>query len=140
MGILTFIKAIPMMAKTAKFWVILTVISSLLAGVAWFVNDYRDTLKELAVAEERVSDLSGKITTVNTKIQAEKAKTQKLRETNSKISSQYLSKVRELQDLRQNYEMLRNEPDKAAKKIEASFNNYMNDISCITGDSDQCPK
>jgi|AntRauTorcE11897_2_1112592.scaffolds.fasta_scaffold00545_17 DNA anti-recombination protein RmuC len=140
MAILSFIKAIPTMMTGVKFWIIAAVIASVVSGVVWFVYDYRETLQELAVAEQKVDDLEGELTSVNNRIQDEKKRTQDLRKVNSKISSQYLSKVRELQDLQQNFEMLRNEPDEAAMKIESSFNNFMNDISCITGESSQCPK
>jgi chromosome segregation ATPase len=138
MGVLAFIKAIPTMAKTVKFWVIVVALASAIGGVVYFVNDYRDTLQELAVAEQRVTDLEGKVNKVNDQIESEKKRTQQLRNANDKISSEYLNSVRELNQLKAKYEDLIENPDENELKIEASFNNFMNDISCITGDSTQC--
>ena len=140
MGIIAFFKALPVMITTAKFWIIAAVVTSMISGVVWLAYDYRKTLQELAVAENRVDVLEIQLTTVNSKIEDEKKRTQELRVVNSTISSQYLAKVRELQDMQDNLEMLKKNPDEAALKIEASFNNFMNDISCITGDGSQCPK
>lgn len=140
MGILTFIKAIPTLIKTAKFWVIAIVLASLIGSVIWFVNDYKDTLQELAVAEQQVNDLTEKFERVDTQLEDERERTQKLRNANSQINSQYLATVRELQDMQQNYEMLKQNPTESELKIEASFNNFMKDVSCITGDSTQCPE
>lgn len=128
------------LAKTAKFWIVVAFVVSLLGGLAWFVNDYRETLKELAVSEKQVSNLEIQLLTVSDKIQKEQDKTQSLRSNNSKITAQYLSTVRELQALKNNYEMLKANPDEAAEKIQASFNVFMNDVSCITGESSQCPE
>lgn len=138
MGILTFIKSIPTLIKTAKFWVIAVILASVIGGVVWFVNDYRETLQELAVAEQQVEDLTSKLNRVNAQIEDEKERIQDLRVSNSKISEQYLAKIRELEDLKANLEMLKNDPEGSAIKIEQSFNNFMNDVSCITGDSTQC--
>lgn len=140
MGILTFIKSLPVLIKTAKFWIIALVIAGVISTVVWFIHDYRETLQELAVAEQTVSELTKDLKTVEGKVQDEKERTQELRTANSKISSQYLNKVRELQELKENLAMLKNDPDTAALKIESSFNNFMNDVSCITGDSTQCPE
>ena len=134
------IKTIPLMMKTAKFWVIAALVSSLVGGVTWLVYDYRETLQELAVSEQRVYNLESQLSNVSNKIQQERDKTQNLRKDNSKISSQYLATVRELQMLKNSYQMLKNKPDEAAMKIESSFNTFMNDVSCITGESEQCPK
>ena len=134
------IKAIPLMMKTAKFWIIAGLVSSLVGGVAWLAHDYRETLQELAVSEQRVYNLESQLSNVSNKIQQERDKTQNLRKDNSKISSQYLATVRELQMLKNSYQMLKNKPDEAAMKIESSFNTFMNDVSCITGESEQCPK
>jgi len=134
------IKAIPLMMKTAKFWIIAGLVSSLVGGVTWLAYDYRETLQELAVSEQRVYNLESQLSNVSNKIQQERDKTQNLRSDNSKISSQYLATVRELQSLKDNYQMLKNKPDEAAMKIESSFNTFMNDVSCITGESEQCPK
>jgi len=134
------IKAIPLMMKTTKFWIIAGLVSSLVGGVTWLAYDYRETLQELAVSEQRVYNLESQLSNVSNKIQQERDKTQNLRSDNSKISSQYLATVRELQSLKDNYQMLKNKPDEAAMKIESSFNTFMNDVSCITGESEQCPK
>lgn len=140
MGILTFIRAIPVMIKTFKFWLIVGGVVSMIGTLAYFVNDYRNTLQELAVAEQQVSELSKKFQRVDNQLTDERKRTQKLRNTNSKINSEYLSTVRELQDMQQNYALLKQDPTEAELKIEASFNDFMRDVSCITGDSEQCPK
>jgi predicted nuclease with TOPRIM domain len=134
------IKAIPMMMKTAKFWIIAGLVSSLVGGFTWLAYDYRKTLQELAVSEQQVDNLQNQLLVVNGRIQEERDRTQSLRSDNSKISSQYLAKIRELQDLKENYQMLKDKPNEAALKIESSFNTFMNDVSCITGDAALCPK
>jgi predicted nuclease with TOPRIM domain len=134
------IKAIPMMMKTAKFWIIAGLVSSLVGGVTWLAYDYRKTLQELAVSEQQVDNLQNQLLVVNGRIKEERDRTQSLRSDNSKISSQYLAKIRELQDLKENYQMLKDKPNEAALKIESSFNTFMNDVSCITGDAALCPK
>ena len=134
------IKAIPLMMKTAKFWIIAGLVSSLVGGVTWLAYDYRKTLQELAVSEQHVDNLQNQLLVVNGRIKEERDRTQSLRSDNSKISSQYLAKIRELQDLKENYQMLKDKPNEAALKIESSFNTFMNDVSCITGETSQCPK
>lgn len=128
------------MIKTFKFWLIVGGVVSMIGTLAYFVNDYRNTLQELAVAEQQVSELSKKFQRVDNQLTDERKRTQKLRNTNSKINSEYLSTVRELQDMQQNYALLKQDPTEAELKIEASFNDFMRDVSCITGDSEQCPK
>ena len=140
MGILTFIKSIPTLIKTAKFWIIAAILASVVSGVVWFVKDYRDTLQELAVAEQTVDELTSDLNNVNAQIAEEKERIKELRQKNSTISSQYLAKVRELQEMKNNLEALKQNPDEGSAKIKASFNEFMNDISCITGESEQCPK
>lgn len=127
-------------AKTIKFWLIAAVVVSIIGSVTYFVMDYRDTLQQLAVKEAQVADLEKDLSTVNQQIAKERKKTQELREANSKISSQYLDSIREIQEMKKNIEYLKKNPEEAEKKIEQSFNNFMNDISCITGDQSQCPK
>jgi septal ring factor EnvC (AmiA/AmiB activator) len=134
------IKAIPLMMKSAKFWIIAALVSSLVSGVVWVAYDYRKTLQELAISEQRVDNLQSQLSVVNERIKKERDRTQSLRSDNSKITSQYLSKIRELQELKENYQMLKDKPNEAALKIESSFNTFMNDMSCITGETSQCPK
>lgn len=140
MGILTFIRSLPVLIKTTKFWVIAFLLASAIGGVVYFVNDYRETLQELAVAENTIDDLTNEINTVKAKVTEEREKIKELRKSNSIISSNYLNTVRELQNLKNNMELLKKNPTEGSIKIKSSFNNFMNDISCITGDSSQCPE
>ena len=135
---LTFIKSIPTLIKTTKFWIIAILLALVMGSVVYFVNDYKTTLQELAGAEQNVDDLTLQIDNVNKKIKDEKVKTQNLRQSNDRISNQYLSTIRELNELKARYQDLIDNPEENEIKIEQSFNNYMNDISCITGESTQC--
>ncbi|MDX1532655.1 MAG: hypothetical protein R3230_00455 [Nitrosopumilaceae archaeon] len=135
---LAFIKSIPTLIKTTKFWIIAILLALVMGSVVYFVNDYKTTLQELAVAEQNVNDLTLQIDNVNKKIKDEKVKTQNLRQSNDRISNQYLSTIRELNELKARYQDLIDNPEENEIKIEQSFNNYMNDISCITGESTQC--
>lgn len=128
------------MAKTAKFWVIAAVVASVIGGVTYFVMDYRSTLKQLAVSEEKVENLRNDLTKVNQQIQDERQRVQSLRQNNSQISSQYRQSLRKIQELQKNVEEVKANPTEAELGIKRSFNNFMNDVSCITGDSLQCPQ
>jgi len=140
MSIMTTLKSIPAMLSSVKFWVISTVLVSIITGVGWMAYDYRNTLQELAVAEKSIVELKNKIVNIDNKIKEEKQRTKTLRENNSIISSQYLAKIRDLQSMQRNIKLAKAEPDQTATKIEASFNVFMSDVSCITGDTTQCPK
>jgi archaellum component FlaF (FlaF/FlaG flagellin family) len=90
--------------------------------------------------ESKVEMLEKVVDNLNTQIKVEQAKHKSLNEKTSENTQKFIDKGRELNNFKGREHVLAAKPKLTEKKINNSFDDFMIDLSCITGDKTACTK
>lgn len=124
------------MFKSVTFYVIL-VLAIALAGVGYL---YKTSLEEKAVLERANNTLREVIVSYDKQIKDGQAKQQALEAEHNATSSAFRITKSELDRLKGRQDTVKAKPGLVERKIQASFDQYMKDLQCETGATEQCVK
>lgn len=99
---------------------------------------YKGALEDNAVKEQAIQQLSNRLGEIQTQVEHEQEKFKSLRSARDDIQTQYREVSAELQQYRGREDVVMDKPGLVQDKIQTSFDGFMEEIECATGDTQSC--
>lgn len=99
---------------------------------------YKNQLEVNAVNETYITDLQGKIASLSVQIEDEKREQNKIVKEKDELNIQFRQAKRELLELKRNRDKVIANPAAEQKRVQESYDLYIDEIQCLTGDIVKC--
>lgn len=99
---------------------------------------YKGEVASNAVNKQYVENLQGEIANLNAKIEDETVEQKRIVKEKDTISRQFRAAKQELLTLKGNSDKVKADPAKEELRIQESYEKYVKDMQCLTGDLQQC--
>lgn len=99
---------------------------------------YKNQLKENGVKTEKIETLTKEIDSLNSAILDEQSRHKELSQSRSQLYKDFINTKRELDSKKGNVSKVVANPKELETLIQSSFDLYLKDVSCVTGELSQC--
>lgn len=104
-------------------------------GLGWL---YKNQLELNAVQDSYITDLQGEIVNLNSQIVDEQEENKRVVNEKSILSASFRQAKHKLQSMKGNISNVVSNPENERVRVQESYDVYINEIRCITGDIQQC--
>lgn len=103
-------------------------------------NLYGDKVEENANLQKDIDSYEFQIESMNDKITAYSSDMLVIRTTNKKVSNEYLRVISNLNEYKNREDIVIKRPTLVQRKIQKSFDTYLLEMQCLTGNTQVCVK
>lgn len=119
---------------------VIALIGSLISAVILMGVAYKSEISKTAKLEEEVAALNATVIALREGIQIEKQKLYVLAQQRQETNQKFNDVKRELLQYKGREGVIAEKPELVRGMIQQSFDSFINEVNCITGDTSQCGK